>query len=320
LAAKIVSEIRRRKLTQTQAAVILGVDQPKVSALKQGKLDGFSIERLMRLLLRLGRDIEITVREKPIHLRGQPIRVETCCHPTRDAVAVRMTGDIPVHFEFSDPALARATGKPPTFICEFSRQDFAQAAPTVEETFARAAIAGRVSGTAAAPLTSQHVAMSESMNWSDASCFRSISPRLQCAGSTPPQETGLTCNSWYGKFHLEMHWWHAAHFPLWGRSALLERSFPWYLGTLPSARDHAKQQGYAECRWPKMTDPSGRDSPSPIGPLLIWQQLHPIALIELCFQSNPTRAMMLTYRDVVLGCHHRKTFRATGKGWRLSGA
>lgn len=32
---------------------------------------------------------------------------------------------------------------------------------------------------------------------------------IQCSGSTPPQETGLTVNSWYGKFHLEMHWWHA---------------------------------------------------------------------------------------------------------------
>jgi predicted XRE-type DNA-binding protein len=62
LAAKIIAEIQRRRLTQSQAAAILGIDQPKVSALKQGKLSGFSIERLMRLLLILGRDIEITVR------------------------------------------------------------------------------------------------------------------------------------------------------------------------------------------------------------------------------------------------------------------
>jgi predicted XRE-type DNA-binding protein len=62
LAAKIIGEIQRRRLTQSQAAAILGIDQPKVSALKQGKLSGFSIERLMRLLLVLGRDIEITVK------------------------------------------------------------------------------------------------------------------------------------------------------------------------------------------------------------------------------------------------------------------
>jgi predicted XRE-type DNA-binding protein len=64
LAAKIIAEIQRRRLTQSQAAVILGIDQPKISALKQGKLSGFSIERLMRLLLLLGRDIEIQVKAR----------------------------------------------------------------------------------------------------------------------------------------------------------------------------------------------------------------------------------------------------------------
>ena len=44
---------------------------------------------------------------------------------------------------------------------------------------------------------------------------------IQCSGSMPPQETGLTVNSWYGKFHLEMHWWHATHFGLWNRLPLL---------------------------------------------------------------------------------------------------
>src|SRR5437667_11229360 len=65
LAAKIIAEIQRRRLTQSHAAALLGIDQPKVSALKQGKLSGFSIERLMRLLLLLGRDIEIAVKIKP---------------------------------------------------------------------------------------------------------------------------------------------------------------------------------------------------------------------------------------------------------------
>ena len=64
LAAKIIAEIQRRRLTQSQAAAILGTDQPKISALKQEKLSTFSIERLMRFLLLLGRDIEITVKGK----------------------------------------------------------------------------------------------------------------------------------------------------------------------------------------------------------------------------------------------------------------
>ena len=65
LAAKIIAEIQRRRLTQTQAASILGIDQPKVSELKQGKLPNFSIERLMRFLLLLGQDIEIAVKARP---------------------------------------------------------------------------------------------------------------------------------------------------------------------------------------------------------------------------------------------------------------
>jgi len=65
LAAKIIAEIQRRRMTQAQAAAALGIDQPKISALKQGKLSAFSIERLMRFLLLLGRDIEIAVKEKP---------------------------------------------------------------------------------------------------------------------------------------------------------------------------------------------------------------------------------------------------------------
>jgi predicted XRE-type DNA-binding protein len=75
LAAKIIAEIQRRRMTQTQAAATLGVDQPKISALKQGKLSGFSIERLLRFLLLLGRDIEITVKDKANPRSAAKLRV-----------------------------------------------------------------------------------------------------------------------------------------------------------------------------------------------------------------------------------------------------
>jgi len=75
LATKILREIERRRLTQNEAAGILGIDQPKVSALKQGKLSGFSIERLMRFLLLLGRDIEIAVKQKPKSRPAARLRV-----------------------------------------------------------------------------------------------------------------------------------------------------------------------------------------------------------------------------------------------------
>ncbi|MBW9110370.1 hypothetical protein [Microbacterium ureisolvens] len=104
---------------------------------------------------------------------------------------------------------------------------------------------------------------------------------VNSAGSTPPAESGLTYNTWTGKFHLEMHWWHAAHFPLWGRGHLLERSLPWYHHALERARETAARQGYRGARWPKQTDPSARESPSNIGVFLVWQQPHLIHLLEL---------------------------------------
>ncbi len=122
---------------------------------------------------------------------------------------------------------------------------------------------------------------------------------IQCAGSLPPQETGETFDSWYGKFHLEMHWWHAAHFALWGREALLERSLPWYRAILPAARETARAQGYAGARWPKMVGPDGRESPSSIGVFLIWQQPHPIYLAELVYRARPEPAVLEAYREVV---------------------
>ena len=57
--------IARQRLTQTAAAAKLGVNQPKVSALANYKLDGFSVERLMTLLTALDQDVEIIIRRKP---------------------------------------------------------------------------------------------------------------------------------------------------------------------------------------------------------------------------------------------------------------
>jgi hypothetical protein len=55
----------RRKLTQAEATNVLEVDQPKVSALKRGKLSGFSLDRLVRFVVLLGSDVEIVVKDQP---------------------------------------------------------------------------------------------------------------------------------------------------------------------------------------------------------------------------------------------------------------
>jgi predicted XRE-type DNA-binding protein len=65
LAYTLNTIIDERRLSQAAAASCLGVNQPKVSALRNYKLDGFSVERLLTLLTALDRDVEIVIRKKP---------------------------------------------------------------------------------------------------------------------------------------------------------------------------------------------------------------------------------------------------------------
>jgi hypothetical protein len=295
--------------------------------------------------------------ESRFTLKGAAVRIRTCCHPTRDCVAVVIESDlralsVAVHFPYGSPrmnasdwsvekhrtvlnsaearllmvsrhldadsylvrlcwtgdALAERRsherillrGSQLEFTCEFASAALpaepAWPADTRRESANHwnrfwstgGALDLSDSTDKRAPELERRVVLSQYLT------------AIQCAGSSPPQETGLTCNSWYGKFHLEMHWWHAAHFPLWGRTALLERSLGWYASVLPMARAKAKQQGYAGARWPKMTSLSGRDSPSAVGELLIWQQPHPIAMAELCYRAHANRETLNRYREIVM--------------------
>ena len=122
---------------------------------------------------------------------------------------------------------------------------------------------------------------------------------VNSCGSAPPQETGLTCNSWYGKMHLEMYFWHCAWAPLWGHTELLERSLPWYLEHMDQARENAARNGYKGCRWPKMIALDGIDSPSKVAPMLLWQQPHIIFMLELCFRENHDDAFRRKYWPLV---------------------
>jgi hypothetical protein len=269
--------------------------------------------------------------------KGGIVEVETCCHPTLDALAVRIRGTAPpviIEFPCGSPGMSAADWTHPdrhvtteipggllrkldndSYTVKVSGSEISRAGPH-RFIVANPAQCTIGFGQTAIPAASQSFAAAGehwSNFWSTGSASDvSHSPELerrivlsqyltaiQCSGSLPPAETGLTCNSWYGKYHLEMHYWHAAHFAAWGRAQLLERSLAWYNKILPSARERARTQGYTGARWPKMTAPDGRDSPSPIGPLLIWQQPHPITMAELCYQSHPDRKTLDSYGDIV---------------------
>jgi predicted XRE-type DNA-binding protein len=75
LASRIQQIIKHRRLTQMAAAHLMGIDQPKVSALLNGRLANFSSARLMRLLTALGQDVEIVIKAKPRSRERGRIRV-----------------------------------------------------------------------------------------------------------------------------------------------------------------------------------------------------------------------------------------------------
>ena len=123
--------------------------------------------------------------------------------------------------------------------------------------------------------------------------------KIQCAGNYPPQETGLTYNSWFGKPHLEMHWWHSVHFALWGRANILEKSANWYFKAFDVAKAIAQRQGFDGVRWQKMTDNEGAEVPSSVGAMLVWQQPHPITYAELLYRDKPNNAVLEKYKNIV---------------------
>ena len=324
-------------------------------------LDGAPIARedLTNIDQRL--DLWTGVLTSRFHLKGQPVTVVTCCHPTRDLLAVAIESPlcdsgrlaVELRFPYGSPALnasdwnsdekhatgrstrggntvmlhrqldadrysvrllwmegaridlpgvhrVRLSGTRLEFTCEFTKLPPTLYLPFPDEVRQASEAHWREFWSTGGALDLSASTDRRAQELERRIVLSQYLTAIQCSGSTPPQETGLTCNSWYGKFHLEMHWWHAAHFALWGRTPLLERSLGWYSSILPSAREKAKSQGYRGARWPKMTATDGRSSPSSIGELLIWQQPHPIALAELCYRTSPTRETLERYSDIVM--------------------
>ena len=125
---------------------------------------------------------------------------------------------------------------------------------------------------------------------------------VNSTGSSPPQESGLFSNSWYGKFHLEMTAWHGVHFVLWGRTPLLDGWMKWFQGPgLEAAKLNAEKQGFQGVRWNKMTSPAQKyESPSTAGPIRTTQQGHAIYWAELMYREKPGRETLEKFQDIVL--------------------
>ena len=124
--------------------------------------------------------------------------------------------------------------------------------------------------------------------------------QINCANNMPPQETGLTYNSWFGRPHLEMAWWHMVDFALWNHPETIQQILEWYNNTAyPMARKIAERQGFKGVRWMKMTDPWAGEAPSNTGSFLIWQQPHYIYLAEEMYRANPSPETLQKYGEQV---------------------
>ena len=124
---------------------------------------------------------------------------------------------------------------------------------------------------------------------------------VNSTGIYPPQESGLTYNCWNSKFHLEMHLIHS----LWNiynnHVGDLVKSFDYYLSIMPSSLKRASLNGYKGLRFPKMTGPDGEDSPSNIGPLLIWQAPHSLFMLQEIYYLYNKENIIKKYEPLISG-------------------
>jgi hypothetical protein len=301
---------------------------------------------------------------------GREVRVQTCVHPTLDAVAIRVesaafgSGELEVALDFPYPSLRNDP-----WVGDFKRFDAhgttltrtgtngANFARTVDGAGYHVALAWAAGGELSEDPGNGHLfrlgsrgadsiellcafgsappqAISPSFekteraaaaNWEDfwnnggaIDLSASKDPRwselerrvvlsqyhtaTESSGSWPPAETGLLgIDPWRGQFHMEMVWWHLAHFALWDRLARADRALGCYRRFMPGARALAEQLGYRGLKWPKSVGPEGRSAPWVGNQVLLWKQPHPIFFAELEYRLRPSRATLEKWRDVVFG-------------------
>ena len=107
--------------------------------------------------------------------------------------------------------------------------------------------------------------------------------------------------SWRGQFHMEMVWWHLAHYALWDRWDMGDKAIDCYRRFAPAARELAAQLGYKGLKWQKSVGPEGRTAPWVGNQVLLWKQPHPIFFAELEYRLRPTRATLDKWADIVQG-------------------
>ncbi|MBR2693535.1 MAG: hypothetical protein IKE69_04915 [Thermoguttaceae bacterium] len=126
--------------------------------------------------------------------------------------------------------------------------------------------------------------------------------KTSASGSYPPSEGGLlSLDQWRGRFHMEMAWWHLAHWFLWGRADEADRPLRVYEKFKEPARRLAAQLDMSGYQWQKCLGPEGRTAPWTGNQVLLWKEPHPIFFAELDYRARPSRATLERWADLVEG-------------------
>ena len=298
-------------------------------------------------------DLWSGVQTASYQVNGEPVRVETCVHPTLDAVVVRIEsplitrGELQVGLDFPWPAgrltemkrmgetrfdflrivdattyhvglswsaggtlaeskngcrLSAKGAKQLELVCVFSPEKIADPLPTAEKSFAETANHWKEFWSTGGAVD---LSGSKDPRWVELERRIVLSQyhlAAQSAGSYPSAESGLMGHDgWNGQFHMEMVWWHLAHYALWDRWSMCDKALGCYQRFTPAARALAAQLGYAGLKWPKSVGPEGRSAPWRGNQVLLWKQPHPIFFAELDYRLHPTRATLDKWADVVQG-------------------
>lgn len=125
--------------------------------------------------------------------------------------------------------------------------------------------------------------------------------KVNSSGIYPPAESGLTYNNWNSKFHLEMHLIHSLWLIYDNHLDLLLKSFDYYLSIYETSKLRAQENDYKGIRFPKMTSPDGLDSPSNIGPLLVWQEPHIVFMLQEIYRIYKREDLLFKYESLING-------------------
>lgn len=194
----------------------------------------------------------------------------------------------------------RAAGDELELTLRYEKEEQAAPAPTFDETLA----ASRV-GWAYFWTTGGTIDLSESTDarWFELERRIVLSEYLlavQSRGSWPCAEAGLMfTDNWRGQFHMEMTWWHIAHYALWSRMEWADRQLEVFQRFLPVAKKLAAQLDYAGAKWGKSVGPEGRSAPWGGNLALLWKQPHPIFFAELEYLNRPTEETLHKWAEII---------------------